>query len=55
MLFYFACEAAGALSIRLSLRPLNLWAENILHDSGASRRGARNRVRVTVITTGLAV
>src|SRR5256714_13688543 len=38
MLFYFACEAAGASRARHSLRPLFLRGEWIVHDSGASRR-----------------
>src|SRR5947209_15548249 len=36
MLFYFACEAAGALCARHSLRPLFLEARIIMHHSGAS-------------------
>jgi hypothetical protein len=34
--FYFACEAAGALGIRHSPRPL--LGERFMHNSGASRR-----------------
>ena len=37
-----ACEAAGALSARHSLRPLNLWGEEFMQTSGASRRGNAN-------------
>src|SRR5436305_2987597 len=37
MLFYFACEAAGASRARHSLRPLFLRGEWIVYDSGASR------------------
>src|SRR3954453_7311650 len=42
MLFYFACEAAGASSARHSLLPLFLRGEWIMHDSGAGRRGNVN-------------
>src|SRR3954468_13419945 len=38
MLFYFACEAAGASSARHSLRPQLFWGERFMHRSGASRR-----------------
>jgi hypothetical protein len=37
MLFYFACEAAGALGARHSLRPL-FRGEGNVHNSDASRR-----------------
>src|SRR5437773_12203836 len=37
-LFYFACEAAGALRARHSLRPLFSLGEKFLQTSGASRR-----------------
>src|SRR5258707_9772551 len=39
VLFYFAREAAGALSARHSLRPLFIGANGSCKDSGASRRG----------------
>src|SRR5256885_9344397 len=45
MLFYFACEAAGASCARHSLRPLSL-GETFMHNSGASRR---ENVEVCVI------
>ncbi len=38
-LFSFACEAAGALDARHSLRPLFSWGGWFLQNSGASRRG----------------
>src|SRR5260221_14758598 len=38
VLFYFAREAAGALSARHSLRPLNFWADGFCKNSDASRR-----------------
>jgi hypothetical protein len=37
-LFYFACEAAGALGIRHSLRPFYRAYEKFLQTSGAWRR-----------------
>jgi hypothetical protein len=37
MLFPFACEAAGATGIRLSLRPLLVWGF-VSTNSGESRR-----------------
>src|SRR5215208_1556622 len=51
MLFYFACEAAGALSARHSLRPLFSEGERIVHRSGVSRRGIAEvclRTRVVI-------
>src|SRR6266550_5273289 len=39
MLFYFACEAAGALRARHSLRPQFFRANGFCKTSGASRRG----------------
>src|SRR5690242_18661937 len=37
MLFYFACEAAGASSTRHSLRPLNFRCASYIQSSRASR------------------
>jgi hypothetical protein len=39
MLFYFACEAAGASSARHSLRPLNFRRLHTIQTSSASRGG----------------
>jgi len=36
--FYFACEAAGALDTRHSLRPLLFWGEDSLQSSDGLRR-----------------
>jgi hypothetical protein len=37
-LFFTARQAAGALGTRLSLRPLYLSRDTVLHNSGKSRR-----------------
>jgi hypothetical protein len=38
MLFYFACEAAGAIGARRFLCPLFAEEEDVSHNSDASRR-----------------
>jgi len=44
MLFYFACEAAGASSARHSLRPLNFRCAS--HDPNLARIARRDRAGV---------
>src|SRR5437868_920511 len=48
MLFYFACEAAGASRARHSLRPYFFRGRRFMHHSGAGRRG---NAEVCAITT----
>jgi len=49
MLFYFACEAAGASSARHSLRPLNFrWLHTI-----QTSRGSRGEIAEVWVTLGL--
>jgi hypothetical protein len=38
MLFHFACEAMGAASIRLSLRPLNFQGHGVNGNLARERR-----------------
>src|ERR1700731_2311936 len=51
MLFYFACEAAGALSARHSLRPL-FGGSRIKEQTSSKKPAARSRSRVPTSLRG---
>src|SRR5713101_544859 len=48
VLFYFAREAAGALSARHSLRPLFIWADGFLQELGRIAPRGRGRMLVVI-------